>query len=62
MNAAGQHLGTILTEVEHTTNVAWGGDDWRTLFVTTLRDSGPHPTEDTRPAGSGSGGIKPLSF
>ncbi len=36
MDAAGQHLGTILTEVEHTTNLAWGGDDWRTLFITTF--------------------------
>ena len=36
MDASGNHLGTILTEVEHTTNVAWGGDDWRTLFITTF--------------------------
>ena len=36
MDAAGQHLGTILTEVEHTTNLAWGGDDWKTLFITTF--------------------------
>ena len=36
MDAGGQHLGTILTEVEHTTNLAWGGDDWRTLFITTF--------------------------
>ena len=36
MDVAGKHLGTILTEVEHTTNLAWGGDDWRTLFITTF--------------------------
>ena len=36
MDAAGNHLGTILTEVEHTTNLAWGGDNWRTLFITTF--------------------------
>ena len=36
MDAAGRHLGTILTEVEHTTNLAWGGDDWTTLFITTF--------------------------
>ena len=36
MDSTGQHLGTILTEVEHTTNMAWGGDDWRTLFITTF--------------------------
>ena len=36
MDLAGKHLGTILTGVEHTTNMAWGGDDWRTLFITTF--------------------------
>ena len=36
MDPAGKHLGTILTEVEHTTNMAWGGDDWKTLFITTF--------------------------
>ena len=35
MDATGKHLGTILTEVVHTTNIAWGGEDWRTLFITT---------------------------
>ena len=37
MDATGRHLGTILTEVEHTTNIAWGGDDWRTLYITTFQ-------------------------
>ena len=36
MDSSGKHLGTILTEVEHTTNMAWGGDDWKTLFITTF--------------------------
>ena len=36
MDAAGKHLGTILTEVEHTTNMAWGSDDRKTLFITTF--------------------------
>ncbi len=36
IDPAGKHLGTILTEVEHTTNMAWGGDDWKTLFITTF--------------------------
>lgn len=36
MDANGKHLGTIQTEVEHTTNMAWGGDDWSTLFITTF--------------------------
>ena len=36
MDSTGNHLGTILTGVEHTTNIAWGGDDWRTLYITTF--------------------------
>ena len=35
IDAAGKHLGTILTEVDHTTNMAWGGEDWSTLYITT---------------------------
>ena len=35
LDSTGNHLGTILTEVEYTTNIAWGGDDWKTLFITT---------------------------
>ena len=31
----GKHLGTILTGAQ-TTNVGWGGDDWKTLFITTF--------------------------
>jgi len=34
LDANGKHLGTILTGVQ-TTNIAWGEDDWRTLFYTT---------------------------
>ena len=36
MDSTGKHLGTILTEVEHTTNMAWGGEDWKILFITTF--------------------------
>ena len=36
IDPSGNHLGTILTEVEHTTNLAFGGDDWKTLFITTF--------------------------
>ena len=36
IDPSGRHLGTILTGVpRQTTNCAWGGDDWRTLFITT---------------------------
>ncbi|CAI8033400.1 Gluconolactonase [Geodia barretti] len=56
VDSAGMHLGTILTEVEHTTNMAWGGEDWKTLFITTadrlariqLKVSGlPVPTQSS---------------
>ena len=33
---SGKHLGTILTGAEQTTNCAWGGDDLRTFFITTI--------------------------
>ena len=33
---SGNHLGTILTGSEQTTNCAWGGDDWKTFFITTF--------------------------
>ena len=35
IDPAGKHLGTIHTGAQ-TTNVGWGGDDWKTLFVTTF--------------------------
>jgi gluconolactonase len=35
IDASGKHLGTILTGAEQTTNCAWGGEDWKTLFITT---------------------------
>ena len=35
INRSGQHLGTILTGAQ-TTNVGWGGEDWKTLFITTF--------------------------
>ena len=31
----GKHLGTILTGASQTTNCAWGGEDWKTLYITT---------------------------
>ena len=34
IDPSGKHLGTIPTE-DASTNVAWGGDDWKTLFITT---------------------------
>ena len=34
----GTHLGTVVHGAPTTTNMAWGGDDWKTLYFTT-RDS-----------------------
>ena len=33
---SGEHLGTIETP-EPPTNCAWGGDDWRSLYITAQR-------------------------
>lgn len=35
IDQSGKHLGTILTGAQ-TTNVGWGGEDWKTLFITTF--------------------------
>jgi len=35
ITAEGEHLGTISTGAHFHTNLAWGGNDWRTLFITT---------------------------
>lgn len=35
MDPTGNHLGTIVHGAPATTNMAWGGPDWRTLFFTT---------------------------
>ncbi len=35
IDSSGKHLGTILTGAHQTTNCGWGGDDLRTLFITT---------------------------
>ena len=40
MDASGKHLGTIVHGEEATTNVAWGGDDWKTLYFTTRHTLG----------------------
>ena len=44
----GNHLGTVLTGAPSTTNVAWGGDDWTTLFITSAAHHGPRSDEDSR--------------
>ena len=36
IDPSGKHLGTILTGANQTTNCAWGGDDWKTLYITTM--------------------------
>ena len=52
MDATGRHLGTILTEVEHTTNMAWGRRRLADPVHYHLRDAGPHRPENTGPAGA----------
>ena len=40
MDASGKHLGIIVHGEEATTNVAWGGDGWKTLYFTTRHTLG----------------------
>ena len=40
IDSAGKHLGTIEHVQAATTNVAWGGDDWKTLFFTSRNTLG----------------------
>ena len=40
INPSGKHLGTILTGAEQTTNCGWGGEEWKTLFITTRETVG----------------------
>ena len=35
IDPSGRHLGTILTGADATTNLCFGGDDWKTMFITT---------------------------
>ena len=35
LDASGNHMGTIAHGEGATTNVAWGGADWKTMFFTT---------------------------
>lgn len=39
LDASGQRMGIILTK-EPTSNIAWGGADWKTLYFTTLTTLG----------------------
>jgi gluconolactonase len=36
IDPSGKRLGTIVHGAPFTTNMAWGGDDWKTLFFTTI--------------------------
>ena len=40
ISAAGEHLGTILLSDKIATNLAFGGEDWTTLFITTYNELG----------------------
>lgn len=43
MDSSGKHLGTIPSGGKHVTNVCFGGDDWKTLFLTTFGEMGRLP-------------------
>ena len=43
MDASGNHLGIIVHGAPGTTNLAFGGDDWKTLFYTTRHTFGSLP-------------------
>jgi gluconolactonase len=39
ISPAGKHLGTILLGGDRrATNVGWGDDDWKTLYITTFHE------------------------
>ena len=40
LDPSGKHLGTIVHGAPATTNMAWGGGDWRTLYFTTRNTLG----------------------
>ena len=40
MDSSGKHLGTILSGGKHVTNMCFGDDDWKTLFITTFGEMG----------------------
>ena len=40
IDPSGKHLGTIVNGAPITTNMAWGGGDWKTLFFTTWHTLG----------------------
>jgi gluconolactonase len=43
MDASGNHLGIVVHGEASTTNLAFGGDDWKTLFYTTRHTFGSLP-------------------
>ena len=45
LNPSGEHLGTIVHGAPATTNLAFGGSDWRTLFFTTRNSLGSVQTK-----------------
>ena len=42
IDPSGKHLGTIVHGQPLTTNMAWGDDDWQTMYYTTADFSGPN--------------------
>ena len=40
LDSTGKHLGTVVHGAPATTNMAWGGADWKTMFFTTRNTLG----------------------
>jgi gluconolactonase len=45
MDRTGKPLGIVLTGDKHVTNLCFGGEDWRTLFLTTFNEVGRLPVK-----------------
>ena len=45
LDPSGRHLGTVAHGAEATTNLAFGGSDWKTLFFTTRNTIGSVQTK-----------------
>jgi len=45
MDCTGKPLGIVLTGDKHVTNLCFGGEDWKTLFLTTFNEVGQMPVK-----------------
>ena len=57
MDPQGKKLGRIVHGNPQTTNIAFGGDDWKTLYFTSRTDAGLRQGEDSGRPGAGAEAI-----